>query len=195
MSTNTWQALPIGAGGFLTGLSIAQDGTMVVRTDTYGAYIWNGTQWQQLITATSMPAAFVTPNLDNQGVIEIQIAPSNSNILYMFFEGYVFRSTNKGATWTQTSFAPTGDTASDATYKLDGQKMAVDPNNPNVVYVGTTKNGLFVTTNGGSSWQSVSAVPLSLPDSSGDNPGFSGIVFDPALGITGGITNTIFAAS
>ena len=25
---------------------------------------------------------------------------------------------------------------------IDGQKMAVDPNNPNVVYVGTPQNGL-----------------------------------------------------
>ena len=46
-------------------------------------------------------------------------------------------------------------------YRVDGQKMAVDPNNPDVVYVGTPQNGLFVTTNGGASWQSVSAVPVS----------------------------------
>ena len=38
--------------------------------------------------------------------------------------------------------------------------MAIDPNNPNMVYVGTPQNGLFVTTNGGASWQSVSAVPV-----------------------------------
>src|SRR6516165_5224389 len=87
MSTNTWQALPIGAGGFLTGLSIAQDGTMVVRTDTYGAYIWNGTEWQQLITATSMPAAFVAhAQLYNHGVYEIQVAPSNSSVMYMVYD-------------------------------------------------------------------------------------------------------------
>src|SRR6516165_12562437 len=101
MSTNTWQALPIGAGGFLTGLSIAQDGTMVVRTDTYGAYIWNGTEWQQLVTATSMPASFIQPGngpgINTSGVYEIQIAPSNSNIMYMEYMGYIFKSTNKGA--------------------------------------------------------------------------------------------------
>ena len=73
--------------------------------------------------------------------------------------------------------------------------MAVDPNNPNVVYVGTPKNGLFVTTDGGASWQSVSAVPASLADSNGNHPGITGIQFDPALGVTGGKTNTIFAAS
>ena len=136
------------------------------------------------------------PNIsDNQGVYEIQIAPSNSNILYMMYDGYVFQSTNKGTTWTQTSFAHVTEDNRTTRYRLDGQKMAVDPNNPNVVYVGTPQNGLFVTTNGGATWQSVSAVPASLTDSSGDYPGFTGIVFDPALGVTGGKTNTIFAAS
>ncbi len=112
----------------------------------------------------------------------------------MMYEGYVFKSTNKGTTWTQTSFAPVTINTEDA-YRFDGQKMAVDPNNPNVVYVGTPKNGLFVTTNGGTTWQSVSDVPVSLTDSNGVYPGITGIEFDPALGVTGGKTNTIFAAS
>ena len=155
VTSNNWQTLKVGAGGWLTGIDIAPDGTMVVRTDTYGAYIWNGTQWQQLVTSTSMPAAFTTQNnvvnnLGQQGVYEIQIAPSNSNIMYMMYEGYVFQSTNKGTTWTQTSFAPVTDEPGTTRTAMDGQKMAIDPNNPNVVYVGTPQNGLFVTTNGGS---------------------------------------------
>ena len=58
-ASNNWQPIDIGAGGFLSGMDIAPDGVMVVRTDTYGAYIWNGSEWQQLVTSTSMPAAFV----------------------------------------------------------------------------------------------------------------------------------------
>jgi len=193
VSANNWQTLDVGAGGYVTGIDIAPDDTMVVRTDTYGAYIWNGTAWQQLVTATSMPAGFANPNI-TQGVYEIQIAPSNSNILYMMFDGYVFKSTNKGTSWTETSFAQVTENAGDS-YKMDGQKMAIDPENPNVVYVGTPKNGLFVSTDGGATWQSVSAVPVSLTDSSGAYPGITGIEFDPALGVTGGKTNTIFAAS
>jgi hypothetical protein len=62
--------------------------------------------------------------------------------MYMTFEGYVLKSTNKGTTWTQTSLAPfnnSTDPANDS-YRFNGQKMAIDPNNPNIVYVGTPSN-------------------------------------------------------
>ena len=66
-----WQTLDVGGGGWVTGISIANDGTMVVRTDTNGAYLWNGSQWVQLITTSSMPAAF---DFSGEGVYEIQVA-------------------------------------------------------------------------------------------------------------------------
>ena len=78
---------------------------------------------------------------------------------------------------------------------MNGQKMAVDPNNPNVVYVGTPQDGLFVTTDGGASWQKVSRGAGQRQDSSGNYPGITGITFDPTSGVTGGKTNTIFASS
>jgi hypothetical protein len=190
---NAWQTLKIGAGGFLSGIDVAPDGTLVVRTDTYGAYIWNGSQWQQLVTSTSMPAAIVTAGIE-EGVYEIQIASSNTSILYMMYLGDVFKSTDKGTTWALTNFSNVSQDPNDS-YRVNGQKMAIDPNNPNVVYVGTPKNGLFVTQDGGVTWQTVSAVPVSATDASGLYPGITGILFDPALGVTGGKTNTIFASS
>ena len=195
VSTN-WQTLKVGGGGFADGLDVAADGTMVVRTDTNGAYLWNGSSWQQLVTAQSMPASFVTANpvSSGQGVYEIQMAPSNSSIMYMMFDGYVFKSTNKGASWTQTSFSPVTESSNDD-FRGFGQKMAVDPNNPNVVYVGTPQNGLFVSRDGGATWANVATVPVSATYN-GQYPGLSGIVFDPAIGgVVGGITQTIFASS
>ena len=191
VASSDWQTLKVGAGGFVDGIDIAPDGLMVARTDTYGAYIWNGSEWQQLITSTSMPAAFVSQSSvgNAQGVYEIQIAPSNSNILYMAYEGYVFESSNDGTTWTETSFAPVTETPNDNN-RMDGQKMAIDPENPDVVYVGTEQSGLFVTTDGGTTWESVSGVPASQ-----SGAGIDGILFDPALGVSGGKTETIFASS
>ena len=184
-----WQDLKVGGGGFVRGLDIAPDGTMVGRTDTNGAYLWNGSAWVQLVTASSMPAAFDFTS-GGQGVYEIQIADSNTNIFYMQYDGYIFKSTNKGTTWTQTAFAQqTADNSNDS-YGQVGQKMAIDPSNPNIVYAGTETAGMFVTTNGGSSWQKVAAIPV------GSKAGITGILFDPAIGgVVNGVTQTIFASS
>ena len=180
----------------ITGIDIAPNDTLVVRTDTDGAYLWNGTQWEQLVTSASMPANVVIPN-SGMGVDEIQIAPSNPNILYMSYDGYVFESSNQGTTWTETAFAHLNEPTIEGNdvYRYWGQKMAVDPNNPAVVFVGTPQNGLFETTNGGATWTSVAGVPDGTVNSSGYYAGVSGIEFDSALGVSGGKTNTIFAVS
>src|SRR5262245_57584586 len=95
-----WQDLKVGAGGYLTGSSICSDNSYVVRTDTYGAYLWNASAtipqgnngptsgaWQQLVTPSTMPAAFTAiGQLYNDGVYEIEFAPTNCNMLYMVYD-------------------------------------------------------------------------------------------------------------
>src|SRR5215210_3886553 len=99
VQVNAWEVLKIGGGGVLSSIDVAPDGTMVVRTDTYGAYIWSGSEWEQLVTSTSMPDA--TARAANQeGVYEIQIAASNSSTMYMMYLGEVFKTTDRGTTWS-----------------------------------------------------------------------------------------------
>ena len=183
-----WQPLRIGAGGWLVGMDIAPDGTKVVRADTYGAYLLNGTQWQQLVTSTSMPGPDVTV-YNASGVYEIRIAPGNSNRLYMMYNGSVYRSDNKGSTWTKTAFATvTGCDAND-NYRTNGEKMAIDPANADVVYAGTTLNGVWYSFNGGTSWAQVSSIPV------GGVGGITGIAFDQTSGTAAGKTNMIYVCS
>jgi hypothetical protein len=196
-AATSWQDLKVGGGGWVRGLIVHSDGTMVGRTDTAGAYLYNGTSWVQLVTNTSIPAAYLATDptgigeaSGGFGVYEIAIAPLNSSIMYMNFGGYVFSSANKGATWTQTAFPSqgTGCNPNDSNAH-SGQKMAVDPNNSNIVYAGTETNGMFVTTNGGASWSAVSGVPA------GTGPGITGILFSPVGGQVGGVTQVIYATS
>jgi hypothetical protein len=196
-----WSILKVGAGGYLTGASIASDNTLVVRADTYGAYIWNpsattpqgnegGTgAWQQLITSSSMPLSFVSMGqLYNYGVYEIAISPSNSNYIYMMYHDAkpktyppnvtVYQSTNKGQNWSVTNFTPVSDqilNANDA-YRLFGQKMVVDPSSSTTVYAGANTSGLFKTTDGGSSWTELAGFPT--PSAGG--PGITGLAINPS---------------
>jgi hypothetical protein len=72
-------------------------------------------------------------------------------------------------------------------YRIWGEKAAVDPANPDVVYVGTVSDGVYTTTNGGTSWSLVSGVGVPGVQ------GITGIVFDGSSGTTGGKTNTVYA--
>jgi photosystem II stability/assembly factor-like uncharacterized protein len=203
-AATNWQVLKVGSGGYVRGLNIAPDGTTVVRTDTNGAYLLNGSAWVKLVTASSMPAAFIAQNPVNagQGVYEIQIAPSNSSIMYMIFDGYVFKSANKGTTWTQTAFpavltTPPSSPAPYANANADqgtnhaqyGPRMAIDPHNPNIVYFGTSDNNLYVTTNGGTSWSAVTGIPAS------SDYGFTGILFYGNGSVVNGVTQTIYVSN
>lgn len=215
--------LKIGAGGFITGLDINSDGTRLARTDTYGAYIWqtsascqygNGTIlapcWQQLSTQSRLPPAnfgFTGTGTSqvNQallgalgpGVYEICSAPSNSSIIYMMMNGFIFKSTNKGVSFSQTT-GLNGTTAvpmavnNPNIYRLNGRKMAVDPINPNIVYAGTDTLGMFVTTDGGMTWAGISSSSIPFSTVSGNSTPNYQIAFDPASSPIGGATSIIY---
>jgi hypothetical protein len=195
LSGTSWRALKIGAGGVISGIDIAADGTKFIRTDVYGAYLYNESTnlWQQVVTLNSMPRADAGLGL-NAGVYSIAIAPSNTQRFYMMFNGYVYRSENRGTTWTRTAFSkasadPNGDTRS------FGRTMAVDPANADVVYAGTPASGLFVSTNAGASWTQISAVGSGSVPSGKSEGGANLIAFDPASNVSGGKTQGIYVST
>ena len=182
--STVWRPIALGAGGLLTGIDIAPDGTMVVKTDTFGAYIWNPKtgRWDQLITASSW-GAMKSPG--GSGVWEIRVAPSLTNRLYMIWNGFTYRSDDKGKHWVMTSLEKIANSTNNrreppdanGPFKLANQKMAVDPANPNVVYVGTTSEGVWRSLDAGASWTRLAGIPIS-----GLGPGSAGIAFDAHSG-------------
>ena len=195
------EPLKVGASGWVTGIDIDPTGTTyVLRTDTYGGYVGDGTGlWQQVVRADAMPASFIqsftqgTVQSLGQGVYEIRVAPSSPSTIYMVFGSKVYKSTNRAASWTLlTGFPDVGTLDPNDPYRMWGEKAAVDPANPNIVYVGTVSNGLYVTTNGGTTWSQVSTsqVPVAT-----HGAGITGIVFDTSSGMTDGKTNIIYVCS
>src|ERR1700722_2084554 len=111
--------LKIGGGGWNTGVDVCTDGTRYVRTDSYGAYVWDFlSHWSQLLTRDRIPAPYfgyfptsgahqinqARAGHGGPGVYEITSAPSDCNIVYMMALGGIFKSTNKGKTFTKTAF-------------------------------------------------------------------------------------------
>jgi hypothetical protein len=178
--------LAIGAGGQLTGIDIAPDGTKVVKTDTFGAYIWNRDtkRWDQLVTASSMPVS-----AGAHGVWEIVLAPQKTSRIFMIYDNRVYRSDDRGASWKQLLLTGISGAEANGPRKFANQKMAVDPNNPDVVYVGTPKNGAWRSFDAGATWQRLTEIAI------GAEPGVAGIAFDASSGTTNGRTNTIYLPS
>jgi photosystem II stability/assembly factor-like uncharacterized protein len=126
----------------------------------------------QLVHAQDGPLVW-TQNLSNGGrVYAMVIDPTNQSILYSAgLDSGVYKSTNAGATW----FAANNG----LTYRAI-QALAISPSNPNVLYAGTdpaavggTNKGVYVTTNGGTSWT------RSIASSTWPDSGIQAIVVSP----------------
>lgn len=151
--TATWQVFKLGAGGQISGMQSYSDGTILARTDTYGAYLYKTSGsctygatvytapcWQQVVNTSTLPA---TASGDG-GVLGFVAAPSNTNILYMLWEGRFWISQDRGVTWTQiTGVANTN--SPNFTDKATNPWIAVDPNTASTVFVATTAGMAKVT--------------------------------------------------
>lgn len=189
----SWSPMKIGGGGWVVGLSInpAAKDILYARTDVSGAYRWNPAtgSWKQVVTAASLPPEYVS-YAKYCGVDSIVGAPSDANIAYMMLPGQpymaspgqVFRSTNRGETWTATGFKSTGIKAdANGAGRQEGERLAVDPVNSDVVYYGSSTDGLWLTENAGATWTKVATIPAGKPPH-----GANTIVFDR----TGGTLKT-----
>jgi hypothetical protein len=210
----TWQPLKVGGGGFTRDMDIAPDGTKVCKVDVYGAYVWNPNVpstgnaggmglWQQLCKPGPIPPGDPAFNIvvsqnhfwGSQGAWDIRIAPSNSNVIYMLWDGMMYKSTNKGVTFVNQTKNAGGtfplqtraNGGSNSSANGSGPMMAIDPQNPNVCWAGNFA-GIFYTQNGGRTWSTLSTSLLPVPTG---NVTY-GFAFDPLSAVTGGMTQGIY---
>ncbi len=181
-----WKTLKTGAGGWITGIDISADGSVVVsRTDVGGAYLWNeaSKSWTQIVTADSMPDESYR---GFGGVLSIVTAPSKPQRLYMAFNGSVYRSNDAGGTWSKTALTGLSFNAN-AHYRQQGERLAVHPTDPNTVYFGspdftTPQHGLYRTTDGGTSWHpidlGINAANINIGNIDFDNEGRAYVTVD-----------------
>ncbi len=171
--TYSWRTVEVGGGGFVTGIVFhpTTPNLVYARTDVGGAY--------RLDNATSRWIALNDDiggrnnEFQYQGVLSIGVDASDSNKLYLACGQYggaetwkligrFYRSSDRGATW---NYVTLGGTAISGTTAYGGVKfagngegrgageiIAVDPANSSKIVIGSSGEGLWRSTNGGSNW-------------------------------------------
>ena len=168
-SSYKFRYVKIGSGGWMMSLAQSNDGqTLVCGGDVYGAYKYNFTasRWEQLFNTARLPAVLHDPNNSiDEGCLGIVPAPNNASIIYMLAAGYCLKSTDSGATFAITGFPRMTHWEPNAQpFRIDGPRIAVDPQNANHVLVGTQRDGLWRTTDGGTNWTQQTGVPAAATD-------------------------------
>ena len=192
-----WQQLRIGAGGYVTGLVAhpSRAGMLFARTDAGGAFRWDSSTgtWHQLLAADSVPDAADHPG--DFSIESLAISPGSDDVVYVSVgndynpdpgaptvgTGRVLRSADGGQHWTTGGriFFIGGN----EDHRYLGERLAVDPASSDHVLLGTRRDGLWSTTDGGATWTQVptGSVPVGAngPDGS-DQAGITFVSFDPA---------------
>lgn len=182
-----WVGLQIGGEGFVTGMVFhpAEKDLMYIRTDVGGIYRWNPEDESWIPLCDS----FSREDSSYYGCAGIAIDPQDTDVIYMacgsysWSKGDVLKSTDRGTTWTETGLnKPFG--ANEAS-RGASECIMVDPSNSNIVYVGTIRDGVWMSEDGTKTWKQVTQI-----DCQG-NPARN-IAFDPTS-VKDGVCQTIYA--
>lgn len=188
----TFKNVPIGGGGFVTGIiSNKTTGDIYCRTDVGGAYRWDATsnKWVQLLNwITEAQSSY-------NGVEALAIDEQNPNNIYMLCgisyinngATAILKSTDKGNSFSVIDVTSEFKANGNGYGRGNGERLAVDPNNSNILFCGTRANGLWKSTDGGSSW----SLAWNGVTTTTNGNGICFVVFDPSS-ISGGSTKTIY---
>ncbi|HEY6914983.1 MAG TPA: hypothetical protein VI413_09930, partial [Paludibacter sp.] len=190
--TYTLKNSPIGGGGFVTGIVSHQtSGDRYCRTDVGGAYRWDATnnKWIQLLDwINESESGFY-------GVDALAIDPQNANNVYMLCgldyvnsgRTAILKSTDKGNTFTYTDVTSKFKTHGNGTGRGNGERLAVDPKNSNILFCGSRANGLWKSTDAGVNWN----LAWNGVTTTANGNGICFVQFDPSSSVVNGASQTI----
>jgi len=158
-----WKNVQIRGGGFVDGVIYhpTEKNLLYCRTDMGGAYKWNEAlkSWEPLLDWVS----YNDRNL--MGVESIALDANDPNRVYLACGTYtairvpnaILRSDDRGKTFKRTDvpFRMGGNENG----RGNGERMAVDPNNGNIIYMATRLDGLWKSEDTAVTWSHVNSFP------------------------------------
>jgi hypothetical protein len=194
----TWKQLPIGGGGFVTGMVIhpTTPGLVYANTDVGGAYRWDEAtrSWSQLLRSDRVTGS---PRGDFE-VESIAISVSNDQIVCLAAGngegGRILKSADRGEHWVETGCGDRWFIQGNGDIRTGSQRLAVDPLNEEIVYFGSRRAGLWVSEDGAATWRQIPAERVPIGLGRAESPtGVKWVLFDPTGGADEGRTLRIYA--
>jgi len=191
----TYGQVAVGGGGFVTGVfSTCEEGVFYARTDVGGAYRWDDStkQWRSLNYWVS------EDDVGLMGISAIAVDPSNAAKVYLlagtsYFSGgktCILISDNYGESFTAVEVTDLIKNHGNGMGRGNGERLAIDPNNPDILYAGGNTGGIIRSTDGGHTWKPVTGFPITATT---NQNGVNIIVFDPTSE-KDGTTQRIYAS-
>jgi photosystem II stability/assembly factor-like uncharacterized protein len=203
-----WKNVQMVGGGFVDGIIFhpTAKGVRYARTDMGGAYRWNddARRWEPILDWVPYQ------DLNLMGVESIAVDPSDPNRVYLSCgtytndktpNGAVLRSSDRGRTFQRANvpFKMGGNENG----RGNGERMAVDPNDGNIIYLGTRQAGLWRSVDRGVTWNRVESFPDVTEAGPPPKPqewwkrpnGVVFVIFDPRSGSAGKGSSVIYAGA
>jgi len=159
-----WKSVQIVGGGFIDGIVFHQTakGVCYCRTDIGGAYRRNEKTkvWEPLSDWISYEAR------NCMGVESITLDPSDPERVFLACgtytlpqvpNGVILRSNDRGKTFQRTDMP--FKMGANENGRGNGERMAVDPNDGNVLFLGTRNAGLWKSSDRAVTWNKVDSFP------------------------------------
>lgn len=198
LSENGWEfsQVAMGGGGFVSGVfATSKEGLYYARTDVGGAYRYNSEteRWESMSYGVSEE--------DNGflGIAGLAFGESDPNRVYLlagtsYLSGgrtALFISDDYGASFRRTELTDYIKVDGNGMGRGNGERLAVDPKNSDIVYAGgMSTGGLIKSTDGGVTF---TALDLGTDTVTNNQNGICSIIIDPNSGDEKSCT-TIYAA-
>lgn len=182
---------PCGGGGMTINGDIASDGTMIAGGDEVGA--WKkpagSDLWVSVQRTTSLPSGSYGPSQPNNsgyadypGAYTTLIRADDSNTMIMTWNGYVFRTTDGAATWTQLSGGPFKFLTNSGDVRALNRKGAHDPQGP-AWMIGPQEGKVIYSTNG----TTINTLTVAAGTNINSQAACHLVAVDPSSSVSGGV--------
>jgi len=189
-----WKNVAIRGGGFVTGVvfSPVKGGPVYARTDVGGLYRFDAEHatWTPLTDGFERGSNFM-------GIESVAADPVDPNRVVAAAgtytaswagNGAILSSSDRGATWKVTDMP--FKMGANENGRSNGERLAIDPNEPKILYFGSRRNGLWKSDDAGAIWKKVESFPIHDDDA---GLGIPFLVFDAKSGRGGKPSSTIYA--